>query len=194
MGNTTSPLVSVIITCYNDGEYIKEAIESVEQSTLKNVELIIVDDCSTDLSTTNKLNELISQNYTIIFCPQNKGVGNARNMGIENAKGQYILTLDGDDKLMPQYLEKAANVLNTNQNTVLVYCNVKRFGLLNTIRVAPEFNLQTLLAGNYIASASMFRKSNWQTAGGYDSQMPNYEDWEFWITLAKSGMHFHHLN
>jgi glycosyltransferase involved in cell wall biosynthesis len=190
----TMPTVSVIITCFNDGEYIEEAIRSVEDSYYPNLEIIVVDDCSSDLVTKQKLATLKSNGFRVLELPENKGVGNARNQGISVATGEYILPLDGDDRVLPNYFSLAVKVFQSQPEIGVVYCNVKRFGAKSTTRISPDYNLPQLLAGNYIASCSLFRRKDWQKTSGYDTSMPNYEDWEFWINLAQLGVGFYHIN
>jgi glycosyltransferase involved in cell wall biosynthesis len=190
--NSVSPVFSVIITSFNDGEFINEAIESVNKSTFRDFEIILVDDCSTDAVTREVLDDAEKQGHIVIRKEKNSGVGNSRNTGIRAAKGNYILTLDADDRIAPTYLEKAFRELERGFS--VVYCDVKRFGALDTLRVVPAFSFPLLLAGNFIASCSAFTKSVWEKSGGYDTQMPNYEDWEFWISLAEAGGTFIHIN
>lgn len=189
-----SSKVSIIITCYNDGEFIEEAIKSVVDSLYNNIEIIIIDDNSSDLATQAKLQSLLSKGYNVQRLSKNQGVGNARNHGIKLAKGKYILPLDADDRLRPAYISIAVEVFENKSNVGVVYCNVQRFGGKSSIRIAPEFKLAQLLAGNFIASCSFFRKELWEKSTGYDTNMPNYEDWEFWISLAKQNIGFFHLN
>jgi len=189
-----SAKVSIIITCFNDGEFIEEAIKSVEDSSYTEKEIIIIDDNSKDAPTQTKLKTLISAGYQIHLLPHNKGVGNARNHGINLATGKYILPLDADDRIKPDYLSKAIELFENKSNIGVVYCNVKRFGIKSSVRIAPEFKLSQLLAGNFIASCSLFRKELWEKSSGYDILMPNYEDWEFWISLAKLNTGFYHIN
>ncbi len=189
-----SQKVSIIITCFNDGEFIEEAIKSVEGSNYKNTEIIIVDDCSTDLATQEKLRYLIAKGYNVQLLLKNQGVGNARNHGIKLANGKFILPLDADDRIKPEYISKAVEVFENKSNVGVVYCNVQRFGAKSSVRIAPEFKLSQLLAGNFIASCSFFRKELWENTNGYDTNMPNYEDWEFWISMVKIDAGFFHLN
>ncbi len=189
-----SSKVSIIITCYNDGEFIEEAIKSVEDSLYNNIEILIIDDNSSDLATQAKLQSLLSKGYNVQRLSKNQGVGNARNHGIKLATGKYILPLDADDRLKPAYLSKAVEVFENKYNIGVIYCNVQRFGAKSSVRIAPEFKFAQLLAGNFIASCSLFRKELWEKSAGYDSNMPNYEDWEFWISLAKLDAGFFHLN
>lgn len=190
--NSPNPVFSVIITSFNDGVFINEAIDSVNNSTFRDFEIILVDDCSTDATTKEILDTVSSKGIKVIRKEKNCGVGDSRNRGIAEAKGKYILTLDADDRILSTYLEKAKRELDKGFS--VVYCDVKRFGAREDIRVVPAFSLPTLLAGNFIASCSAFTKAIWEKAGGYDVSMPNYEDWEFWISVAEAGGKFIQIN
>src|SRR5688500_459906 len=106
--SNNNPLFSVVVTCFNDGLYIGEALQSIENSTYKNIEILIVDDYSTDSHTVETLTALEKSGYTVIRKQANKGVSDSRNTGISRVKGNYILSLDADDHIHPTYLEKAA--------------------------------------------------------------------------------------
>ncbi len=183
-----NPLISVVVTCFNDGLYIDEALASVKKSSFKNYEIIIVDDCSTDAITISRLDALEKEGFHIHRKPMNKGIGNSRNTGIKLAQGKYILTLDADDRIASAYLEKA--VAGLNQGYAVVYCAVKSFGEINSVRTAPEFSFPLLLSGNFIASSSAFTKLLWEQTGGYDESMICYEDWEYFIHAAETGATF----
>lgn len=188
----TNPDLSVIVTCYNDGPFIDEAIDSVIRSDFRNTEIVVVDDCSTDEFTKNKLDELERSGIKIIRLPENKHVGNSRNTGIAEAKGKYLLTLDADDRLLPDYIGKSVAVLDKGYD--VAYCNVRRFGNDDSVRIAPDYSLPHLLAGNFISSCSAFTRKAWELAGGYNTTLRNYEDWEFWVHIAVNGGKFFHIN
>ena len=103
--NKNSPLVSIIIPCYNYGQYVEEAIDSVLNQTIKNIEIIVVDDGSTDPNTIKILKNLKKPKTKIIH-QENQTQAIARNNGIKISKGKYICCLDADDKLEPTYLEE----------------------------------------------------------------------------------------
>jgi glycosyltransferase involved in cell wall biosynthesis len=190
--NTQAPSISVIVTCYNDGDFLKECIESLANSSFKGFEIIIVDDCSTDPDTISHLNVLEKSGIKVLKKKANTGVGDSRNMGIKASSTNYILTLDADDLIHPTYLEKAIQQLESGFS--VVYCNVQHFGIINSTRIAPEFSLPLLLTGNFIASCSAFTKEIWTKTGGFDVNMECYEDWEYWINVAVNGGTFYHLN
>src|SRR5262245_10979391 len=99
--------VSVVIPCFNLGRYLGEAVESVRRQSRKPAELIIVDDGSTDAETLNLFERLAREGVTILR-QANQGAPAARNYGIRNASGPYILCLDADDVLEPAFLEETA--------------------------------------------------------------------------------------
>lgn len=106
-----NPLVSIVIPCYNHGAYIQEAIDSITVDKIAYpIEIIIVDDGSSDNATHAKLEALQTAGYHVIF-QKNGGPASARNTGVANAKGQYILPLDADNKISPDYINKAMPLL-----------------------------------------------------------------------------------
>ena len=124
--------VSIIITCYNKEKYVKETIESALNQTYKNLEIVCIDDASTDNSR-NILKELKLKYNNIILLEENKNIGvvRARNKAIEIANGEYILPLDADDIIEPTYVSKAVDILDKNPQIGIVYCKAKFFGIKN---------------------------------------------------------------
>lgn len=179
--------ISVIIPCYNQGAYIEETITSVLNQTFQDFEIIIVNDGSTDPDTNTYLKNLKKPKTKVIFT-KNQGVASARNTGIKEASGDYILPLDADDKIGKEYLEKAVQILDKDLNITLVYCEAEYFdGKKGSWRL-PEFSFDRLLMNNIIFCSGIFRKKDWEKIGGYSENMVHgYEDWEFWISLLENG-------
>ncbi len=105
------PKVSILIPCFNLGQYIEEAVDSVFAQTDQDFEIIIVNDGSTD-EATNKLLEGFSRPRTTVLSTENRGLAAARNLAIQQARGRYICALDADDKLHPQFIEKTSALLD----------------------------------------------------------------------------------
>ncbi len=185
------PLVSVIIPCYNYGAYLWEAIQSIQAQTLKSVEIIIVDDESTDPHTRNILNDIERNHPDLLVIRQsNRGVAAARNLGIRYAHGKYICCLDADDRLLPTYLEKAVMVLESDPSIGFVYGWVRMFGAEEGFWQVPPFDFFQVLNTryNYVPTTAVFRRCAWQQVGGYDETFrQGYEDWEFWLRLTRKG-------
>lgn len=107
------PLISIVIPCFNHGKYIADALQSIANTQIQySYEIIIVDDGSTDSLTINKLLELEQAGFHIIR-QQNGGPAKARNTGIEQAIGKYILPLDADNKIHPNYINKGIPLLES---------------------------------------------------------------------------------
>ena len=182
------PLVSVVIPCYNHGQYIPEALESVLAQTWQNFEIIVVDDGSTDPDTIRVLSELALPRTTVLRHPLNRGLPAARNTGILHAKGRYICPLDADDKFHPTYLEKVLLVMETNQSIDFTYSWVQVFGNENRVWYAPQFDPRILPYYNQSSPLGCFRRWAWEHSGRYREAMRlGYEDWEFWIRMAYHG-------
>ena len=125
--NQSNPKVSVIIPCYNQGFFLQEAVESVLEQTYQDFEIIIINDGSTDAATVALLKNYKQPRTTVIHT-NNQGLASARNNGINIAKGKYILPLDADDKIGKNYLQKAIEKLEMNDNLGIFYCEAEFFG------------------------------------------------------------------
>ena len=180
----TNPLVSIVVPCYNQAQYLSEAIESIIKQTYQNWECIIVNDGSPD-NTDEIVKDWINKDNRIHYLKKtNTGVCDTRNKGIALAKGSYILPLDADDKIAPQYLEEAISVFNKDNKLKLVYCNLILFGVINKQQASPSYLFETMLSENLIHNAAIFRKSDFDTTIGYNVNMnEGLEDWDFWLTF-----------
>jgi len=182
------PRVSVIIPCYNHGQYIGEAVQSVLNQTYQDFEIIIVNDGSTDADTNSILNNH-SMPKTRVLNTTNQGLASARNNGIREARGKYILPLDADDKISSNYLEETVSILDNNQKVGIVYCEAQFFGEVNGKWELPEYSLDAMLQDNIIFCSGLFRKAEWERVGGYNpSLVDGWEDYDFWLCLIELGL------
>jgi O-antigen biosynthesis protein len=192
------PLVSVVIPCFNYGSFITAAIESILAQTLKNIEIIVVDGGSTDVTTRELLNTLERPRTRIFLREGRHLVGDNRNFGIERATGRYICCLDADDTVDVTYLEKAVFHLETyGYDVVSTAINFvgAREGTLDVL----EFpNLSDMVKGNHILTCAVFRRSMWLDVGGYfDVGIGEHhvaEDWDFWVRIAANGARIRNLS
>jgi glycosyltransferase involved in cell wall biosynthesis len=189
------PAISIIIPCYNHGEYLREAINSIEQCNEKDLyEIIILNDGSTDKLTIDVLHKLTKEGYNVIN-QTNKGLGAARNNAIKEAVGKYILPLDSDNKIRPEYIYESIKILDEQPGIAMVYGDSEYFGEKTGRRNTGEFNLQKIMIGNYIDACAVYRKAVWDELGGYDEHMPvmGMEDYDFWLNMALNGYQFHYI-
>ncbi|OQY71295.1 MAG: hypothetical protein B6D44_13215 [Ignavibacteriales bacterium UTCHB2] len=183
--------VSIIIPCYNHGNHIREAIESVKACKYDNSEIIIVNDGSTEPSTLKIFSELERDGYFILH-QENQGLGAARNNGIKISKGRYFLPLDSDNKIKPEYLIKGVPLLDNNKDLAVVYGKPFFFGTIERPWAVQEFCLEKLIISNYIDACAIIRKKAWEECGGYyeKKELMGYEDWDLWMRIAIKGWEF----
>ena len=185
--NTTA-----IIPCYNDGQYIMEALQSLYDQTLLPEKIIVVDDGSDAI--TKKILNAINHPLVHIIYQENKGVSAARNRAIDMSQTDYIVNLDADDYFEPTFLEKAVAVLHQDQEVVAIssYCRIFRAQTTVEIIEPQGGSLKNFIVKNQSRASAMFTKKAWLTVGGFDEKMKEgYEDWEFWIAILKLGGTIH---
>ncbi|MGQ9642167.1 MAG: glycosyltransferase [Candidatus Bathycorpusculaceae bacterium] len=181
-------LVSIIIPTYNYGKYIAEAIESVLAQTYPNIEVIVVDDESTDNT------QDIVKKYPSVKYVYNKHRGartpaSAINTGISISKGKYIVCLAADDKLHPQYVEKCIRVIRKDKSIGFVWTATYMFGECNEVLLPRilhhRFSIFRGTGGQF--GAAMVRREVYEDVGLYDESLPAVEDWDMAIRICRKG-------
>ena len=188
--------VSIIIPCYNQAGYVEETVLSAINQTYQNIEIICVNDGSTD-KTSEVIKKLVDKYKNIVFFdePENKGVVAARNFAIQACTGEYILPLDADDTIEPTYVEKAVKVLDENKNIGVVYCRAKIFGAEDKIWDLPAYSKESFLYGNVVFCTALFRKSDFVKAGGYKANMEHgWEDYDLWLSFVELGLDVYQID
>ena len=188
-----SPLVSVVIPCFNYGRHLRNAVGSVLAQTWEDLEIVVVEGGSTDSDSVMAVRELEAEqppSTTFYYRDGRRLVGDNRNFGISRARGRYIVCLDADDALEPVYLEVALFLAEAYQYD-LVYPSVQCHGESDATWLVQDTSFKHLLEWNAIPTVALFRRSAWVEAGGYrdwgvgDSHVP--EDWAFWVRLVGMG-------
>lgn len=191
------PRVSVLLTSYNHERWLRECIESALNQTLANVEIIIVDDNSTDRS--REILREYSSRITLILNDSNVGTYGALNQALEVASGEFAAVLNSDDAWMPEKLRLQVDLMDSNDEFMLCHT----FGRFidddgNTLPGRPmgfDFpwmesgeHLATFIANNRaIASSVLFRTETAKRLGGFDASFKILGDWEMWLRLAEEG-------
>jgi glycosyltransferase involved in cell wall biosynthesis len=193
--------ISVVIPSYNSEKYIEETIQSVLKQTLTNIEIIVIDDGSTDRSAD------IVKSYTPLvrlIQQTNAGVSFARNRGIQEARGQYICFIDSDDYWLPDKLEKQLNAFHNHPETGAVFSDFIRWneGELNTFPSVDDLDLSAHQEGidpNFsgwifhlflldcwmLTSSAMIRKEVFLKCGLFNTNLPCGEDWDLWLRISR---------
>lgn len=187
--------VSIIIPCYNKEKYVKEAVESAINQTYKNIEIVCIDDASTDNSRVI-LKEITEKYNNLVLIEEDKNIGvcRARNKAIEISSGEYILPLDADDTIEPTYVEKAIDIFNKNPNIDVIYSRVRH--LITKKEMCKPCDTNNLLLGNYITCSSVFKKSDFQKFGGYDIAFNEIgcEDWDLYLKFFENNLKFYQID
>lgn len=185
-------LVSIIIPCYNDAQYIEQAVQSALDQTYPYKEIIVVDDGSN--AETKTVLKKLEPKITLLITQENQGQSTARNVGINAASGEFILVLDSDDYFEPSFCEEAVAILQSNFEAKIVTSHVRRFTDDKTLDlfVPSGGDITVFVLYNGASGSSMFRKSDALEVGAYDEQMrKGFEDWEFYIRLLADGGYAH---
>ncbi len=186
--------VSIVIPYYNSGLYINEALQSIKLCPNPSIyEVIIVNDGTKDPYSLAQLELLEKQGYTIHH-QTNKGPAGARNTGIRHALAEYILLLDSDNKIRPEYITMGIRILDENPDVGVVYGNPHFFGEVGEERFgkAEPFDITRMIVDNYIDNCSVIRKKVWEEVGGFDEARVLFglEDWEFWLRVGQTQWKF----
>lgn len=183
--NSWNNKVSIIVPCYNQANFLDEAIDSCLKQTYKDFEIIIVNDGSTDnTSAVAEAYKIQFPKLVKVIHQENKGLSAARNAGIKKASGGWILTLDADDKIHHDFLLKTVGVND------IVSTRLQTFGTESRSWKSPLTNptYEDFLSDNHINCCSLFKKDVWTLTGGYDEKMKlGFEDYEFWLRATKAG-------
>ncbi len=184
---TNEPKVTIIIPCYNRGKYIGETLECVQKVNYPNLECIVVDNNSTDNSVEVIKKFTQSDNRFQLIQNDVNNISIARNKAIAASSGKYILPLDSDDLIHPDYVREAVEILENNPEIAVVTCDALLFGAKKGKWKRPEYNFKDFLVKVSIHNTSMFRRIDYDKTNGYEPDLKFCEDWEFWINLLKRG-------
>lgn len=176
-------------------QYLAQTLKSIEQVDYHPLEVVIVDDGSTDDSAA------IAQHFVDshpdswrLIKKANGGVSSARNAGIAAARGEYILPFDSDDIIRPQMVTQSVKAMEADPTIKAVATQAEYFEGRTGLWHLPEFDIRLLARKNFIFICALFRKADWERVGGYCEELKAREDWDFWISVLKDGGRFVRLD
>jgi len=188
MKNKKLPKVSIVITCFNYGKFIDEAIQSVINQTFRDFEIILIDDCSLDNYTVGRVQQLKYSplfkrgSNKVVILDHNVGIGKARNIAIEKSLGRYILCLDADDMIDKDCLAKMMLYIDKYD---IVSCGFREFGSSSKTYIR-QYSKYSMCLECLFPVTSLFKKEDWGRVGGFQEKIEN-EDYNFWLTLINHG-------
>ncbi len=181
-------LVTVVVPCYNGAVFLEETLQSALGQSYPAVEVIVIDDGSTDRSGE------IAQRLPVRYIRQeNRGLSEARNAGIRESNGSYLLFLDADDRLKPEAVECGVRALKTRPDCALavgdhVFIAADGGYLANSVKVAAmDHHFEALLKSNFIEmiSSVLFRRSIFEQVGGFNPRLRVAEDYDLYLRIAR---------
>ncbi len=191
----SNPKVSIIVPCYKQAHYLRDSLQSVLDQNFNAWECIIVNDGSPDSTEEEAQKWCVNDNRFRYLKKPNGGLSSARNAGIAISRGEFILPLDADDLIHPEYLQKLLPVIENDPKIEVVSCYSLFFkdtidNVVNK-RKPTGTTIDALLFENTMMATSLYRKKSWKRVGGYDESMKDgFEDWDFWISVLKEGAEF----
>jgi GT2 family glycosyltransferase len=197
-----SPLVSVVIPVWNRAPVLRRAITSVLAQSMSNLEVIVVDDGSTDDSAVVAAG-VDDARIRVLRQAERSGASAARNRGIETARADLVAFLDSDDEWLPEKLERQLACLrDASEPATVVYCSFDRHddqdgGTLGwSVEVHEGDVYRNLLAGWHPGTASVFMvgRPALESVGGFDERLATAEDYDLWLRLARAGHRFAVVN
>jgi glycosyltransferase involved in cell wall biosynthesis len=171
------PDVTVVVTCFNYGRYIGEAVQSALREGAR---VVVVDDGSTE-----PLPELPSE--VELIRQENQGVARARNAGLARAQTPYVLVLDSDDRLAPDALDTLRAPLEADPELGFAYGRMKFFGDWEGELRFPPYDQYALLYRHTIGLSALARREVFEDTGGFDPEFEQFEDWEHWVNALAHG-------
>lgn len=195
------PLVSILVAAYNGEQYVAQAIESALNQTYSNIEVIVVNDGSTD-RTPEIVKSYLDDKRVIYFSQPNKGISGARNKAFELSHGGYITFLDSDDFYAPTKVEEEVNFLESHPECGAAYCRVLSFytdvpeTMYHYRRPMPSGNIfGDLLRHQFInPGVVMMRREVFVSERGFNPDFRDAEDWDLWRRLSYRGVKFGFIN
>ena len=197
--NTAAPKVTVVIPLYNYGRFVTETLDSVAVQTIKDLDVIVVDDCSTDDSAAVACRWMTEHSArfrkaVLLRHLTNGGLAATRNTGFSHSATEFAFPLDADNLLYPTCLDKLTQSL-IHSGAAFAFCIVERFLTPPGAVPAPllmhlhPWRPGSLSIGNMIDAMVLLRKIVWEQAGGYSLTMPRqgWEDYDLWFKIARLG-------
>ena len=184
---TDTPEITVVISCFNYGEFLADAVESVLAQRGINLAVTVVDDGSTDDSLAIARAIADRDPRVTVIAQENSGTpAIPRNRAIEAATTPFIACLDADDMYEPDALRVCVDVLEADPALGIAYPQQRDVGRRSCLQDMPVWSIDGLAAHNFLPSGSVFRRQAWVDAGGYRTDV-GYEDWDFWLGIVAAG-------
>jgi len=185
------PIISAIVPVFNKGTYLVDAIESLRQQKYANMEVIVVDDGSTDDSpqVISGLPAQFPELNIATFRKTNGGASDARNFAVKHARGLFMVNMDADDIMVPGFLHEALTIISSDGADV-VYSDLELFGDRTGEWIPNPYDPYFIRYDNCVPALAVYRRELWEKVGGYNVSMPFNEDWNFFVAMTRFNARF----
>lgn len=189
--------ITVCITNYNYSRFIIECLDSIMNQTFENLELIVIDDVSSDnsiavISKWMKKNNRRFQKVMLLKNSTNQGPSSSRNIAINMASGANIMIVDADNSLYPSAISKLMTA-HSLANVAGVYSQIEIFGNCKSIGYADIWDDERLRIANYVDVMALIKKEAWEQVSGFTHIEEGWEDYDFWLKFVDAGLELAYL-
>jgi glycosyltransferase involved in cell wall biosynthesis len=196
--STLAPLITIVVPVHGEyHRYLAECLTSLVAQTYENWEAVVVDDGSAHDLIENIVKRFADGRMRYVRHERNRGLAAARNTGIRNGTGRFILPLDADDRLDSECLSKLVGAIQQRDGIQAAFPNLYAFDAVNTVLTFEVRDTRALLEEQWIPGAgTLYRRELWDAAGGYceaDALRAGNEDWDFWLSVARNDVQAAHV-
>jgi hypothetical protein len=191
-----TPAVTVVLTVFNYADVVEEALRSVSLSTLSDLELVVVDDASTDGSRSVVERALRERPWVpakLVARGENGGLPAGRNLGVAEGRGDFVFILDADNAVYPHALERLMGALREDPDAAFAYGIAEKFNAIGPSDLISwrAWSADRFRYGNYIDAMALIRRAALEQVGGFttDSRLYGWEDFALWCSFAQAGLH-----
>lgn len=187
----TADAITVAVTVYNYARYLPECLNSVHAQLHEPLELVVVDDCSSDDSLVFAHKWLLDNNsrfgkVSLWKHEKNSGAAASKNSAFSKVRTDFVMLLDADNVLYPRAISRLHYAL-TQGNFAAAYSQLEKFGDVQGVGDADLWNPEYFKGGNYVDGMALYSTEAWRTIGGFDSVLNGWEDYDFWCKFIEHG-------
>lgn len=188
----SEPLVSVVVTLFNYGRHLDGCLGSVLAQTHRRLELIVIDDASTDASAALardwlKKHAARFERAVLVGHARNQGLSTARNTGFQAARAEHVFVLDADNAIYPRAIARLSEAMG-NGDFGLAYSQLEFFGDLQRLGYADIWERELFKPANYVDAMALVSKARWAEVGGYRQFDLGWEDFDLWLRFLERGV------
>ena len=183
-----NPKISIILPTYNGAKYIRQSIDSCLKQTYQNIELIVINDCSTD-NTPEIIKSYNDSRLRYIRNPKNLRLPRSLNVGFKNSTGEYLTWTSDDNEFLPTAIEEMMAYLKDHPAVDFVYTDLIVKNLETGEKTPRNLSLLNIENENNVGACYLYTRRIYEAVGDYDPRFTWVEDYDYWIRITKKFQH-----